>query len=307
MVNAQNLEITEESFLIAGIERGLGSDNSKAGNLEVIATGTINLKDGGSINNQILQDGSGQGGDVIISASTLQIEGGANIGTGIQGKGRGGNLIVDAPEVQIVGRESGLFASAEPNSSGDAGDLLIRTNTLLLKDGAQIVNSTFGEGKGGFLTINTNSLVSKNGSAVSVATFGEGKGGSLTINAKDVQLIGESKDGQLTGLFASAELDSLGDAGNLTINTNTLLLKDGAQIVNSTFDKGKGGFLKVNALDVQLIATSEDGQFGSGLFASASSIGDAGSLTINTNNLLLKDGAQVSSSAFGSGKGGNFQ
>ncbi|WP_158054934.1 two-partner secretion domain-containing protein [Scytonema sp. HK-05] len=369
-VNARNLEITEESELFAGIESGLGSDKSKAGNIEVNATGAINLNNKSSIANQVLEEASGQGGDVNISASTLRVEGGAQVGAATFGVGKGGNLRVDAQDVQLVGesadgRGSGLFASAEPNSTGDAGDLTIKTNTLVVGDGAQVGTGTFGAGKGGSLsvdaqdvqligtsadgqgrsglfasaepnstgdagdlTVKTNTLLARDGAQVLTATLGSGKGGSLSVDAQNVQLIGSEsilgtstlgsgKGGNLTvnaqdvqidsGLFASTA-NSTGDAGNLTIKTNTLLVRDGAQVSVATFAKGKGGNLTVNAQDVQLIGPSANSQARSGLFASTqpNSTGDAGDLTIKTNTLLVRDGAQVGTDTFGRGKGGNL-
>jgi large exoprotein involved in heme utilization and adhesion len=57
-------------------------------------------------------------------------------------------------------------------------------------------------------------------------------------------------------LRASAQPNSTGDAGDLTIKTNTLLVRDGAQVLTATFGAGKGGNLSVDAQDVQLIGTS---------------------------------------------------
>ncbi|MCC5620447.1 filamentous hemagglutinin N-terminal domain-containing protein [Nostoc sp. CHAB 5715] len=348
-VNAQNLEMTGRSFLFAGIDGALASENSKAGNIEVNATGVINLDNNSLIANEVQPEAAGQGGDINISTGTLRIESGAQVGTGTFGAGKGGNLNVDAQDVQIIGESadggfsSGLYASAEPGSTGDAGDLTIKTNTLLLKDGAAVSAATFSKGKGGNLsvdaqdiqfigrsaddqfpsaltasagrnstgdagdlTIKTNSLLVQDGAQVTTSTFSEGKGGNLSVDAQDIQLIGGSADGQYaSALGASAESNLTGDAGNLTIKTNSLLVQDGAQISAGTWGEGKGGNLNVDAQNIQLIG----GQFRSGLFVSAAqpnSTGDAGDLTIKTNFLLVRDGAQVSTSTFSEGKGGNL-
>ncbi|MDV2998342.1 MAG: hypothetical protein N4J56_008047 [Chroococcidiopsis sp. SAG 2025] len=351
-VNARNLEMTGRSFLLAGIESGLGSNNSKAGNIDINATGTINLNSDSSIANQMLVEASGQGGNVNISASKLQVEGGAQVGAGTFGEGKGGNLTVDAQYVQVIGASadgqiSGLSASAGRNSTGDAGDLTIKTNTLLLRDGAQVSAITSGKGKGGKLTVNaqdvqligtgadsrfpsglstsaqpnstgdagdltikTNTLLLRDGAQVSASTFGTGKGGNLRVDAQDVQLIGRSADNRFaSSLAASAERNSTKDAGDLTIKTNTLLVRDGAQVSAGTFGAGKGGNLRVDAQNIQLIGISADSRVASSLFASAerNSTGDAGDLTIDTNTLLVRDGAQVSASTFGAGKGGNLR
>ncbi|MCC5602138.1 two-partner secretion domain-containing protein [Nostoc favosum] len=351
-VNAQNLKMTGRSFLFAGINGALASENSKAGNIEVNATGVINLDNNSFIANQVRPEAAGQGGDINISTRTLRIESGAFVTTSTFGAGKGGNLSVDTQDVQIIGTRadggspSGLSATAQPNSTGDAGDLTIKTHTLLIKDGAQVTTSTFGAGKGGNLsvdaqdvqiigtrangrfrsglfadaqpdsagdagdlTIKTHTLLIKDGAQVTTSTFGAGKGGNLNVDAQDVQIIGTSADdGFGSSLFAAAQPNSAGDAGDLTIKTHTLLIKDGAQVATGTFSGGEGGNLSVDAQDVQIIGRSADGRDFSGLFADAqpNSTGNAGDLTIKTNTLLIKDGAQVGARTRGGGKGGNL-
>ncbi|NMF67084.1 hypothetical protein DP113_19205 [Brasilonema octagenarum UFV-E1] len=287
-VNARNLEMTGESSLSAGIESGLGSNNSKARNIDVNATVAIKLNNESEIANDVQAQGNGQGGDVNISTSTLQVSGGAQVTAATFGAGKSGNLNVDAQNVQVIGRSadnrfgSALSASGQRNSTGAAGDLTIKTNTLLVRDGAQ----------------------------VGTGTFGSGKGGNLRVDALNVQLIGTSSADNrvVSALASSAEPNSTGDAGDLRIKTNTLLVRDGAQVITGTFGAGKGGNLSVDAQDVQVIGRSTDNRGGSALSASAdrNSTGDAGNLTIKTNTLLVRDGAQVLAGTFGAGKGGNL-
>ena len=283
-VNARNLEMTQESFLVAGIDIGLGSENSQAGNIDVNATGAINLNNSSFIINNIQPEARGQGGDVKIGASTLKLEGGSLINANTRGEGKGGDLTVNAQDVQLIGQNedgeisSGLFVQANEESTGDAGDLTVNTNELLVQDGA----------------------------IVSSDTLARGKGGNLTVNAEEIQLIG-SEVGS-TGLFARSLLESsTGDAGELKVETNSLEVKDGASVSASTFGEGKGGNLTVNAQDIQLIG--KNGESLSGLFVqsfSNSLTGDAGNLKVETNSLEVKDGASVSASTFGLGKGGNL-
>ncbi|MCC5661334.1 filamentous hemagglutinin N-terminal domain-containing protein [Nostoc sp. XA010] len=347
-VNAQNLEMTGKSRLSTGIATELGSDNSKAGNVEVNATGAISLDNGSQITNEVGREANGQAGDINISAKTLQVKGGGLVATGTFGAGKGGNLTVDAQDIQLIGTTNdGLFPSAlyavTENSTGDAGNLTIKTNTLLVRDGAQVVTGTTGAGKGGNLTVDaqdiqligsadrrfpsglfastepgstgdagdltikTNTLLIEDGALVFNATFGAGKGGNLTVDAQDIQLNGSADRRFPTSLSAQAAgPNSTGDAGNLTIKTNTLLIEDGAQVNAATFGAGKGGNLTVDAQDIQLIG--RNGQTVSALFTSAepNSTGNAGNLTIKTNTLLVRDGAQVVTGTNGAGKGGNL-
>uniref|UniRef100_UPI0035C9E74F filamentous hemagglutinin N-terminal domain-containing protein n=1 Tax=uncultured Nostoc sp. TaxID=340711 RepID=UPI0035C9E74F len=94
VVNARNLEMTRQSALFAGIENGLGSDNSRAGNIMVNATVAINLNNGSLIANQVEPKANGQAGDINISASRLQISGGAQVSARTGGAGNGGSLRV---------------------------------------------------------------------------------------------------------------------------------------------------------------------------------------------------------------------
>jgi filamentous hemagglutinin family protein len=245
--------------------------------------------------------GSGDAGDLTIKTNTLLIKDGARVDASTYGAGKGGNLTVDAQDVQIIGSSdvgfiitSGLFANAQGGSTGDAGDLTIKTNTLVIKDGGW----------------------------VGAGTYGAGKGGNLTVDAQDVQIIGTSAKGQFSsGLFADAQTNNSwladvqinltgdGDAGDLTIKTNTLLIKDGARVDASTYGAGKGGNLTVDAQDVQIIGSGDVGFIiTSGLFANAQggSTGDAGDLTIKTNTLLIKDGAQMTVSNQGPGNAGKI-
>ena len=288
-VNAFNLTMTQESELLAGIGSGRGSVDTVGGNIEINATGAIDLTDESYISNDVLRGAKGQGGDVYITTSQLRVSGGAAVSAGTRGEGNGGNLTVNADQdVQLIGTtadgqdSSVLGAAASPGSSGNAGDVTINTGTLLVRDGAQ----------------------------VGVSTFGERDGGNLTVNASQgVQLIGESADGKIaSGLYASTEPGASGNAGDLTINTSTFLVRDGAQVLAGTFSEGDGGKLTVNAnQQVQLIGTSADGQYSSGLFASAKpdASGKAGDLTINTGTLLVRDGATVTVS-HPTGQAGNM-
>ncbi|MEO0935778.1 MAG: S-layer family protein, partial [Cyanobacteria bacterium J06641_2] len=71
---------------------------------------------------------------------------------------------------------------------------------------------------------------------------------------------------------------------------------------------GKGGNLSVDANNIQLIGTTKDGSFSSGLFTSATenSTGDAGNLTINADILQVENGAKVDVEGRSTGKTGNL-
>ncbi|MDJ0737478.1 MAG: filamentous hemagglutinin N-terminal domain-containing protein [Nostocaceae cyanobacterium] len=239
---------------------------------------------------QATVDASGEaGGDIQIMGRSINLSDGSQIQANTLGSQQGGNLIVNATEsVQLIGATengsftSGLFARAEKGSTGNGGNLTINTGELLVRDGAE----------------------------VSASNWGDGKGGDLTVNAQKVELVGVFFTPDFTfpsGLFANAN-GGTGDAGNLTINTQDLLLQDGGQIAASTRTAGSGGNLTVNAQRVQLIGSALNGWLKSGLFARVkiTGTGDGGNLTVNTGELLVQDGATITVGTEITGTAGNL-
>ena len=95
--------------------------------------------------------------------------------------------------------------------------------------------------------------------------------------------------------------------GNVSINVQQLIMKGGASIVTQVFDTGSGGDLTINALDsVELIGTPVEFPIDTILSTQTSGAGKAGSVTINTPVLVLKDRATISATTFGVGKAGNL-
>ncbi|NEO77971.1 hypothetical protein [Moorena sp. SIO4G3] len=86
-------------------------------------------------------------------------------------------------------------------------------------------------------------------------------------------------------------------AGQLTIETETLRLLDGAQLQSNTFGEGNGGTLRVQAQEIELIGRSDLGA--SGLLANAiAGTGNGGKLEVFTDQLIIRDGATISVSNF---------
>ncbi|BAY88995.1 filamentous hemagglutinin N-terminal domain-containing protein [Tolypothrix sp. PCC 7601] len=317
--NGGNLTINIQDFLMGDGARVSADTFSigNSGNLNVNASNSVKVigVTGNNIRStlasQAVEGSDGNAGTLTINTKDLFVQDGAQISAGTFAAGNGGQLTINASNsVQVLG-SSGLFAAAEKNSTGNSGNLTITTKTLLLSDNARVSVAMRGVGKAGNLNINAQNLLVNNGGQISAGLFGSGSGGNLIVNAEEVQLIGRSDDGRFgSGLFTSADPDSIGSAGDLTINTQNLLVRDGALIGADTFGRGNGGNLTVNASGkVELIGTSDDGRFGSGLFAQqkeTGGIGNAGNLKVNTQNLIVRDGAQVSTATFGAGRGGNL-
>jgi large exoprotein involved in heme utilization and adhesion len=257
---------------------------------------------------------------------------------------------------------SGLFTESEKTASGDAGDLKIDTRRLLVKGGAQVSASTSGEGDGGRLhitasdavevigesadgkfrsslqtlsqqsgdardlTINTGRLLVKGGAEVSASTFGSGNGGNLQIRASEsVEVIGRSADGRFpSGL--SAQSEGSGEAGDLTIDTHRLLVRDGAVISSRSTRKGTAGDINITARDTLQanngeITTYSEQSSGGGITITASKMrlfgdsdittnvnqgtGGGGKITLTADSILAFDDSDILAFAQ-DGKGGDI-
>ncbi|MBE8996649.1 S-layer family protein [Nostoc sp. LEGE 12447] len=295
--NARNIEILGGSFLSAGIAKGLGSVSSVAGDITLNATGEIKVaRQRSFVFNNVREQAKGKGGNLIVNARDFLMEDGVQVAVGTLSAGRGGDLTINAQNsVQVI--RSDLITTVQSGATGDAGNLTINTQHLrVLERGAEITTATFGEGKAGSLTVNATDsiqIVGNNGLFTSAAQDSTGDAGDLTINTRELLM---QKGGRI-----SASTLGPGKAGDITINTNNLRLEDGTSVSAGTLLTGKGGNLTIKADIVQLTGTSF-------LLTQANpgSTGDAGDMTISTGKLLIQGGAQVITSTFGAGKGGNL-
>lgn len=254
----------------------------------------------------LLPQPGGNAGNLTINTGQLLVRGGATVSASTNSQGRGGNLTINASDfIQVTGTAANGLPSGlrnETSGSGPGGDSIITTRQLMIQDGAW----------------------------VTTGTAGNQPGGNLTVKASDlVELTGTSSDGVPSILAAGTQ--GAGKSQDLTINTRRLIVQDGAVITAGTSDQGQGGNLTVNASDsVELIGTAAvaaslstftdvlgnsgslvfgvvDGRpFPSGLITGTAGAGNAGSLTIDTGRLVIRDGAQASVSTTGAGDAGRL-
>ncbi|EKU97334.1 filamentous hemagglutinin family N-terminal domain protein [Leptolyngbya sp. PCC 7375] len=258
------------------------------GDLRIRVTDSVTVQ-GDSANGQIISRlstdtiGDGMGGDLIVDTRQLQVRDRGLLSASTAGNGAGGNLILRASDaielsgsgfqalqtliigalqgtLDISAAESGLLAGSD--GTGAAGQLRINTPQLRLQDGALISTTTSGNGAGGDAFIKTTESVEIIGSAI------------------------------LTGTLQGTTQD----AGDLTLDTRRLVLRDGGLLQTITFGAGDGGELIVNATEsVELLDTPVGAVAPTGIFAnSIFGTGSGGNITVNTQDLTMMGGAQVS-------------
>ena len=265
----------------------------------------------------------GNAGNLTIHADAIKLQGSSNYPAGlfteVKGEGHGGNLAITTRDLSI---SDGARVSAISFGKGDAGDVTIDASASI-----EVVGSSpdayflskittdvgqSGVGNSGNLTINTPRLFVRDGGQISAMTFGQGNAGILTVNADFIGLYGVSPDNSQNGYYPAGlftEVKGEGRGGQLKVSTNHLSIIDGARISAITFGKGDAGNVSINASEiVEVIGTSSDLVFSSKIVTDVGegATGNSGNLTITAPQLIVGNGAQISSSTFGKGNAGNL-
>jgi filamentous hemagglutinin family protein len=319
-VNTGDIEVQARNIsLLEGSDIGIYTFEGKAGNLTVSATDSLLISGNSSevdfeafeslIINNVSDSASGAESILSVDTKKLTLNNGGQISASTDGSGQSADIDITAAEI-FVGKPF-IFAvddfiasaiSAQTNSTGDGGNISIETTNLNLEGGGQI----------------------------DASTFSSGNGGNLRINAvESINLTGAIAESDGNEIFASAlaasvekESDATGNGGDLTINTSTLKITDGAQIVTLARNEGSSGTLSINASDSILIrGFTPSAEFrGNGISAiliSAEpsfedesgqiipSTGDGGTLNLATGELTIEQGGAISASTFSLGDGGN--
>jgi filamentous hemagglutinin family protein len=322
------LNVRDSSVVVADtVSTGVG------GNITVNAD-RLSVTRGGLI--WVDTSGAGNSGNISVQAREIELNRlDSNSPTGLvslvgsTATGTGGRIEIDTDRLIVGG---GAFINADTFGAGNGGEVLIRAADLVEVAGETANGSGFSKlivavrpsatGNGGNLTIDTGRLVVRNGAFIGLDVLSSGNGGSLTIRARDaVDVFGTSNAGTPSRLNVQANPRSTGRAGNISIDTARLSLRDGSQISAGTFGEGDGGTVSIRATDVVEaigsvpVAPKEDGPglvrgatgttFPSGVFASSGSVGNAGDIAIATAQLNVLDGAQLSVNSANLGEAGN--
>jgi large exoprotein involved in heme utilization and adhesion len=301
---ADNISI-EGGATLSSVTGGRGP----GGDIAIMARGTIGLNTGGSVSGGGILAGSlpfssGSVGEIRVEAGKLLLTNGAVIGSLGLGSGKSGNITVSAREsVAISGGNSqgtpssiANFTAGEPGSISlsasvvtidggilgtpgilpgqRAGDIVVKADQQLsLVNGAQINSTTLTNSQGGNITIEAGRLTLTDGAQIISGTFGPGTGGNVTVTATDtLTLAGTSLSGRSSGIVADSQGTDMG--------------------------AGAAGRIMVRAPRVTID--------GGTINASTSGTGNAGSIDVQVGQLTLTGGAQISTSTFASGRGGDL-
>ncbi len=305
------LEITGNNNISGSIER-----TEMSGVLNKIL---MNQASPGDFRNAILTASflNGSAGSIEITTPNLQVRNGGIISASTFTDKNGGNLTINPYHPTGLVDISGSLILTGTTGSGDSGDLTINTEHLRLQDGALILTSTLNgggnqAGTGGDLKINADlvQLIGTTADKFALPIFIDEESGNIEARQVPSSLLtlsfpNPSLINGMSGNHQSNEMD--GRAGNLLVETNNLIIRDGAQIATSTFSGGGAGNLTLNVADsVQIIGNSTDwnSSVRSDVFFPGS--GSGGSIELNSGDLILRDNSNITTNATGPGTGGDI-
>ncbi len=307
-ISAPQISLSNASSLSTG-----STGRGNAGDISILSD-VLTISGGARINSST--SGAGHGGNISITASeSLSISGdlplpsnASGIFSSTQGTGDAGGITAIAPVLTINNRGR-ISSSSEATATGRGGDIAIQGNAFSLNGGSAITSATQGAGSAGTIRIKADSNISLNDSTISStsSSFDDpaGNGGLIWLTAPNITLT----NGRLNALTLSS-----GNAGNVLIETNHLMLQQNAegaqsQINTSTEGSGNAGAITVRGLSgpgsrAELVSLSGASEISSGTNAGAGGAG--GDISIGTMTLLLTGSSQIStSSTFALGNAGN--
>ncbi|MGB8702533.1 MAG: filamentous hemagglutinin N-terminal domain-containing protein [Thermosynechococcaceae cyanobacterium] len=259
------------------------------------------------------------GGDVRINHGQLHAFGGRIELGGLTGKGtvglnmKGDSLKLSFSESQLLANvylshNAGVFAGS---FIGDGGDILIHASNVRLDNstlyvgifgrdnntagsikinatGNVIFNKSFAtgtvegvKGDAGLIVIKAGSLLMKNGSSLSVQNSGRGSAGTIKINADKIII----DDGNTDFNVDLNAISINGDGGKIYIYANKFKAVKGAALYASS-ENGNAGQISMNVRDNVIFDNSSAGSF-------TTSKGNAGTVKINTDFLVLRNGSKI--------------
>ncbi len=284
-----------------------------SGNIEINATGKIDIRDGFEVSASTF--GTGDGGDVKVTASEINISGASSgifsttadpsdevLNAFANRFGVDFNFLLDLARARgvsdpdffdvlaVLDDELGLIDVKE-RTAGNAGSIMIEAGQFVLRGGGEVSARTSNTGTGGNVAFNAKEIQLADGGSISAESLSSranaGKSGTIDINASDTFRI-------FNGSSVSVETAEA-DAGNINVDVGFLLhLRDRGSITTSAaVDEEEQGQGDGGDINIDPVFTVLDG--GSRIIANALE-GSAGNIRIRTDFLFQSPDSEIKAS-----------
>jgi filamentous hemagglutinin family protein len=312
LINAENLQLSQNSFIFADATGESAGNQLESGNIEILAK-NIGLRDNSAI--QVFTFDEDDAANVLIDANLIFLDNNSQIisGVGEGGIGDSGDISIDTGSLFLT---NGSRIETLGFGEGNTGDIQINAADAITLDGTNIdgfssaiVTSveTGGIANSGNIAIQSSSLSLSDGAFIFTGIFGQGNSGNINIQAKDtIAIDGINNEGFSAGIFSQIFQGGAGNGGDINIIADRISLSNGGQINSSTNGLGNAGNIAIDARSIDLFGNNDLNVSGLSTAVRENGLGDAGNLILNTENLSVSDGAEISVSTFGEGNGGNL-
>jgi len=231
--------------------------------------------------------------EAILNAGILSLKAGerielqefSNLNSSTQRRGDAGGIGLAVPTGDVVLRGgSAVFSTVEAEGDGNGGEIQVTARHLQLTEGSQL------------LTVIR--------SAVPDAR-GERAGGLVTLEvAESIQFRGAGSEDVAgntgffpSGIFSSVLPEAVGRGGSIALQTNRLELQENALISATSEGTGAAGDISLRAAKIELSDRAA---------LRADTVAGQGNISLQTPLLVLRDGAAITTRAFGAAQGGNI-
>jgi filamentous hemagglutinin family protein len=217
----------------------------------------------------------------------------------------GGEIALFARNLALTNNSSLIAGIAQNTGSpnAQAGDITIAASGEITLDGNNVIFNRVennGIGNAGNINISANSLILNNNSSIGGEIVGRGDSGNINFNIVNSIDINEG-----SSIRSLVDRNAVGNAGDITIDTGILRLSGGnnrSLIFANTRGTGDAGNLRINASDaISLTASSLLSQIESG------ATGNGGEVTVTTPSLTLIDDGLILTNSDGIGNSGDIK
>jgi filamentous hemagglutinin family protein len=202
-----------------------------AGNISIEAIEDIRFSDDSTILSDTI--GAGNAGNIDLKAQNILLLNASGLGNQTSSSGNGGKISIHADQsFQLIGTNGLGYASdltTFSNGTGNAGQVVIDSPMILIKDGGRIYSSAENKGDGGKIILNSTDGI---------------------IELQGVNPHGENVDGFNSCI--SSQSEQTGKAGDIYLTSRHLNIQEGAYISNNSSGDGESGIIHIKSSSLQI-------------------------------------------------------
>lgn len=198
-----------------------------------------------------------------------------------------GSLIVaDDATVNLVGN---VFLTGVVDGLGSR--IVVNSRSQELPSYLNLIGDVYIDSGGGIGTVNFN---------------GSTEAPNVFINSDSVTLADSTLSPFGINVSNISAFSFNGDSGDVVISTDQLSVRDGSLISSSNFGNGNSGIVQIEAEEIEVSGVNRNNTF-STISTSSLSGGNAGTVFMTTEKLLILNSGQIVSGTLGRGNAGNVE